>query len=118
VPSGGLSGGTLPAFTTNRTSYADGSAEFRDKGLVAGYDEGGLSFVVTEGGIPFASGSAFTFQATGGHFQWRQDGGSWNGPLPIGTTALADGLSAVFTGGTTQPSWAADDAFRVHGDRR
>jgi hypothetical protein len=108
---GGLSGGTLPAFTTNRTSYADGSAEFRDMGLVAGYDEGGLSFVVTEGGIPFASGSAFTFQATGGHFQWRQDGGSWNGPLPIGTTALADGLSAVFTGGTTQPSWAADDAF-------
>jgi hypothetical protein len=78
---------------------------------LAAYSDGGLAFSITPGGIPFELGDTFTFAAIGGHFQWRQNGGSWSSSTVIGTTALADGVSAVFTGGASSPSWAAGDTF-------
>jgi hypothetical protein len=88
---------------------------FADYALVttalAAYSDGGLAFTITPGGIPFQLGDTFTFAAVGGHFQWRQNGGSWSSSTVIGTTTLADGVSANFTGGASDPSWATGDTF-------
>lgn len=107
----GTSAASAPTFTTDRSEFADGTAMFQDMGMIDGYDEGGLAMTIVQGGIPFALADEFDFSAIGGHFQWRQDGGSWNGPVVIGTTALADGISADFAGGASPPSWAAGDIW-------
>jgi len=76
------------------------------------YSEAGatLDFLITQGGIRFDLGDRFTVEIEGGRFKWRRDGGSWSSPIDIATTALADGLSAAFDGGTA-PSWAAGDRW-------
>ena len=71
---------------------------------------GTLEFLITPGGIPFALGDQFTFQIEGGRFKWRRDGGSWSSEIDIADTLLADGLTAVFQGGTA-PSWVAGDRW-------
>lgn len=71
---------------------------------------GTLGFAITPGGIPFALGDQFAFEVEGGRFKWRRDGGSWSADLDIADTLLADGLTAVFQGGTA-PSWVAGDRW-------
>lgn len=76
------------------------------------YSSGGdtLGFLITPGGIDFELGDQFLIDIEGGRFRWRRDGGAWSSPIDIATTALADGLSAQFSGGAA-PSWAAGDAW-------
>jgi hypothetical protein len=69
-----------------------------------------LAFSITPGGIGFALGDKFVAEIEGGRFKWRRDGGSWSSNIDIATTVLADGLSAVFSGGVA-PSWAAGDRW-------
>lgn len=108
----GMSASSPPTFPTDRSTFSDGGATFQDMGLVTGYSEGGLAFTVMEGGILFALGDTWTFSSIGGHFQWRQDGGSWTGPVVIGdATPLVAGLMPNFTGGATSPSWFAGDTW-------
>lgn len=81
---------------------------------VAAYSEtaggGTLNFKITPGGIPFALGDQFALEVEGGRFKWRRDGGSWSSDIDIADTLLADGLTAVFQGGTA-PSWVAGDRW-------
>ncbi len=107
----GTSASSPPTFSTDRSEFDDGTAKFQDMGLIAGYDEGGLAMTIVQGGIAFALADGWTFSAIGGHFQWRQDGGSWDGPHVIAPTALVAGLTANFTGGADPPSWAAGDIW-------
>jgi hypothetical protein len=95
------SGGRIDDYTLITTALApyawtDGSAT--------------LDFAITPGGIPFALGDRFVAEIEGGQFKWRRDGGSWSSNIDIGTTALADGLSAVFAGGVA-PSWKVGDRW-------
>jgi hypothetical protein len=54
----GTSAGSPPTFHTDRTSFADGTATFLDMGNVAGYDESGIAFTITQGGIPIDPATA------------------------------------------------------------
>lgn len=77
----------------------------------AAYDDNDLSFLITQGAIPFELGDTFTFALEGGEFRWRQDAGSWTSGVAIApSVSLADGLSAVFSPGTS-PSYATGDAY-------
>lgn len=107
----GTSASSPPTFATDRTTFTDGTATVQDMGLLVGYSYGGIAFTITPGGIAFALSDTFTFSLIGGHFQWRQNGGSWSSSTVIGTTTLADGVSAIFTGGASSPSWATGDTF-------
>jgi hypothetical protein len=112
VPFGGGQSGD-DTLTFSVSGSVDGA--FADYALVltapTPYSDGGLEFAITAGGIAFALGDTFRFSSVGGHFQWRQNGGSWTGPVVIGDAALVDGLAAVFTGGAQDPTWATGDTF-------
>lgn len=119
-----LSGGQDGDDTLTWSVIGSEAGRLADYSLVltalAGYDNGGISFAIEPGGIPFALGDQFTFSVEGARAQWRQDGGTWSAPFEIDATeTLADGLSAVFTGGVA-PSWIPGDrwtfaAEAVHG---
>jgi hypothetical protein len=75
-----------------------------------------LSFEIVPGGVPFAVGDRFQFAVEGGHFQYRKNGGAWQGGTPgLAITAtpqlLADGLSVGFTTGA-RASFVVGDLFR------
>lgn len=108
---GGTSASSPPSFPVDRSAFSDGGATFQDLGLIDGYSEGGLAMTIVSGAIAFALADEFDFSAIGGHFEWRQDGGSWTGPLVIGTEALVAGISTSFVGGAAPPSWAAGDIW-------
>jgi hypothetical protein len=81
------------------------------KAAPTAYLVSGLGFLITPGGVPFALGDRFAFQIEGGQFRWRRDGGAWSGATQIGASvALADGVSAVFEGGSA-PSFVPGDAY-------
>ncbi len=73
-------------------------------------DDASLGFAILPAGIRYALGDRYQFAVEGGRFRWRRDGGAWSSPIDIGTTPLADGLTAVFAGGAA-PSWVAGDAW-------
>jgi hypothetical protein len=75
------------------------------------FEADGLAFSLMNGGIPFALGDKFSFSVEGGSFAWRKNGGAWNSDLPLQSTLLSDGLTAVFTPGA-YPSFAVGDHFR------
>lgn len=108
---GGISAGSPPTFTTNRTTFADGAATFIDMGDVDDYSENGITFDITKGGIDFELGDKFEFDIEGGHAKSRKNGGTWSSPFPIAdTVVLGDGLSIAFAGGVA-PSWVATDTW-------
>ena len=76
------------------------------------YNDGGLSMDYVKGGVADAVGSKYLFNVVGGHYQWRQDGGSWNGPETISATpeALADGLTLAWERNAA-PSFEDGDTF-------
>lgn len=106
----GTSASSPPSFPTNGTTFSDGTATFVDAGLIDGYANAGLSFSIAQGGVEFALGDEFAASIEGGHFEWNQDGGSFVGPVVIGTTSLADGISVTFEGGVA-PSYVAGDEW-------
>lgn len=77
----------------------------------ARYEASGLSFSLASGGIPFSLGDTFRFSIEGGSFSWRKNGRAWSEALPLESTYLSDGLTAVFTAGA-YPSFVAGDLFR------
>jgi hypothetical protein len=76
----------------------------------ARYEAQGLSFSLANGGIPFALGDKFLFSIEGGAFSWRKQVGAWSAELPLQSTLLTDGLTAVFTPGA-YPSFVTGDKF-------
>jgi hypothetical protein len=80
------------------------------------YADGGLSWDIEPGGIDNAKGDKFTFAIEGGHFRYRKDGGAWSSSIgiPVGSIALADGLSIEFVPGAA-PSFVEGDvhSFRA-----
>jgi hypothetical protein len=77
----------------------------------ARFDSQGLAFSLANGGIPFALGDKFLFSIEGGAFAWKKGSGAWSADLPLQSTPLSDGLTAVFTPGS-YPSFVAGDLFR------
>lgn len=77
------------------------------------YSDGGLTFDIEQRGIPNAKGDRYLFSIERGEYQWRKDGGAWNGPLPISTVdaALDSGLMIRFAPGAA-PSFEAGDLYR------
>lgn len=113
---GGVDGS--PEQTWNVRGSDDGPlADFiYDPDAPAPYSASGLALTLNPGGIPFAKGDRFRFAVEGGSYQWRKNGGAWQGgsplpPIPLTATLIDAGLSAEFlTGATT--SFVAGDTFR------
>jgi hypothetical protein len=80
-------------------------------GAEAAYNQSGLQFLIERGGIPFELGDQWTFSVEGGKFRWKKDSGIWSGDLDIGSQALSDGISVMFTDGPA-PSFEAGDTFK------
>jgi len=98
--------GTLPDGSTNALSNYSLLTT-----APIGYDDGGLSFLITPGQIDFTLGDVFRFSVEGGKFHWRQNGGAWSADTDIDSTvSLASGLMANFAGGSA-PSWVAGDLW-------
>lgn len=111
-----LGGGQTGDDTLTFSVFGDVAGRLPDYALVTTaltpYDDSGhLGFQITPGGIAFALGDIFGFSIEGGHFEWRQDGGSWSSSTAIAdTVSLVDGLSANFSGGAA-PSWVDNDQW-------
>lgn len=102
----------------DQTWHVDGDAHgafavFTATAGSGSYSNGGLAFDLAQGAIPFEKGSRFAFSAEGGHWRWRKNGGSWNGPLDItlAPVTLSDGISATFAPGVA-PSFNAADVYK------
>lgn len=116
---GGQDGNTVQVWNV-RGSVAGALANYTlDTASPTAYSASGLGFQINQGGIPFVVSDRFTFSAEGGHFQWRVNGGAWDGSsppldIPDGSIALYEGLSATFPSGAA-PSFAVDDmySFRI-----
>ena len=75
------------------------------------YNQNGLQFLIERGGIPFELGDQWSFSVEGGKFRWKKDSGAWSGELDIGSQALSDGVSVLFTDGPA-PSFEEGDIFK------
>lgn len=78
----------------------------------AGYDDGGLSFVIEPGAIAFQPGDRWTFSAEGGEARWRINGGSWTTIDIAASVSLSSGITAHFVAGAT-PSWVDGDTYQL-----
>jgi hypothetical protein len=70
----------------------------------------GVEFDMLLGGIPFALGDQFRFSIENGQYRWRKDGGVYSLSTSLSNPVLSDGLTAVFTPGTS-PSCVPGDFF-------
>lgn len=75
------------------------------------YNQSGLQFLIERGGIPFELGDQWSFSVEGGKFRWKKDSGVWSGDLDIGSQALSDGVSVMFTDGPA-PSFKEGDTSK------
>lgn len=107
----GTSASSPPTFTTDGSTFTDGTATFEDVGPL-GYDDNGLTFLITPGAIDFVLGDNFTFEVEGGTFRYRFDGGSWSAPTQIAPAVSigSDGLFANFAAGEA-PSYVPLDRW-------
>ena len=112
---GGQDGDDTLTWTVRGSLGADWPDYVAPLGAEPLYDHGGLQFRLKPGGVPFALGDQYRFDAAGGVWRWRRDGGAWSGDLPITVdpVLLADGLSVTFKPGPS-PAFVVGDSWGYH----
>lgn len=114
---GGVDGDNVQKWFVTDSVYGPRTPYLLDLSTPVAYDDGEVTFLITQGNIPFEKNDKFSFGIEGGHYRWRQvvDGvaGAWSASLPISATpeSLADGLALEWELGTA-PSFYLGDLYR------
>ncbi len=108
--SGGVTGNDQHTWRVHRSVDGIGANYVQNLTVPNLYNDGDVTFRLNPGGIAHQVGDRWTFCVSADAWQWRQDGGAWNGPFDIGASgSLPDGLSVAWEPGAC-PAYVADDS--------